>query len=316
MNTFGKSLLLWVVAGSVLAQDATPQSAPLDGKPGAFVLVERLIEVEVPLHVISREGRPVADIKQDELHVLDDGKPPSRVVLFSAVHDNPLFTGFLFDTSPSAHASLATFRKVIAAAAPSFLHNDSDRAFLMRFASATVVGQSATSKPNLIAAAAVAETSAAEHPLPGTALFDAVNRACLNQFPARNQDTTSNILILFTDGEDTSSLTSLDEAIATCLRASVSLFVFAPRAKGFSTGTEVLTALTSRTGGQVFHADDPPEDLIKSLDSIEASSRNFYRLIYRLASLRHDGGFHTITAFDLERDVLIRTRSGYFAPKD
>ena len=58
-------------------------------------------EVNVVFTVTDKHGRFVKDLKQEDLKVLDDDKPPTQIVHFSSETDLPLRVGLLVDASNS-----------------------------------------------------------------------------------------------------------------------------------------------------------------------------------------------------------------------
>jgi Ca-activated chloride channel family protein len=91
----------------------------------------------------------------------------------------------------------------------------------------------------------------------GTAIFDSIYRACFNQFRTLDSTDSGNFILLFTDGEDNASRTSLDEAVAMWQRTNTAIYIFrAEPETGFSTGSRTLAELASKSGGRGFYDDD------------------------------------------------------------
>ncbi len=70
----------------------------------------------------------------------------------------------------------------------------------------------------------------------------------------------------------------------------------------------------SQTGGRVFQADDSDAAIDQDLRTIDMDLRDHYRLIYKLAELKHNGAFHRIALKGPARVRDIFVRSGYYAP--
>lgn len=67
--------------------------------------------------------------------------------------------------------------------------------------------------------------------------FDSIYRACFNQFRSLDGTDSGNFILLFSDGEDNASHTSLDEAVEMCQRTNTAIYIFrAEPETGFSTG--------------------------------------------------------------------------------
>src|ERR1700744_947698 len=58
-------------------------------------------EVSLTFHAADPHGLPVNDLKLDELSLLDNGKPPQRILAFQSLRDFPIRAGILMDTSES-----------------------------------------------------------------------------------------------------------------------------------------------------------------------------------------------------------------------
>ena len=148
----------------------------------------------------------------------------------------------------------------------------------------------------------------------GTAIFDAVYRACFNEFGHVDFKGSGNLILLFSDGEDNASRASLSEAVTACQHTSTTIYVFRPKLDGSSSGSRTLRELAEQTGGRVFPADASAQEVDLDLATIEANLRNQYRLIYRPLDLKHDGAFHSVALVPPERVSSVTVRSGYYAP--
>jgi VWFA-related protein len=149
----------------------------------------------------------------------------------------------------------------------------------------------------------------------GTAIFDAVYRACLNQFGRLERKDTANFVLLFSDGEDNASQASLKDAVDMCQRSNTAIYVFRAQPQDrFSPGPKTLAELAAMSGGRVFYDDDSDAGIYNDLRTIEADLRDQYRLIYKPADLRRDGSFHRIELKAPERVESIVVRAGYYAP--
>ncbi len=156
----------------------------------------------------------------------------------------------------------------------------------------------------------------AMNPLGGTAIFDAIFRACFYGFRDADPTVTGNFILLFSDGEDNSSHVSSEEALRACQRSNTTIYAFrvSPDTEHYSTRPKALADLATKTGGRGFPADDAEEAIWSDLKTIESEIRNEYRLVYNPANLKHDGAFHEIEIQPPDRVSKIEVRSGYYAP--
>ena len=148
----------------------------------------------------------------------------------------------------------------------------------------------------------------------GTAIFDAISSACLNQFGTIDNRATANFILLFSDGEDNASRNSLQETVGKCQRSNTAVYAFRANSAFDSTGPATLAELTRETGGRVFQDDDSPAQISDDLRTIEADLRNRYRILYRPTDLKRDGSFHHVEMTAPERVAHIVVSSGYYAP--
>jgi VWFA-related protein len=170
------------------------------------------------------------------------------------------------------------------------LRQQTDQAFVMDFDAQSRVVQTWTSDTRALIAGIRGFTAEGKSRLRGTAIFDSIYRACLNQFGRLDHSASSDFILLFSDGEDNASLASAKDAVDECQRANTAIYVFrAEPEASFSGGPRTLAELASKSGGRVFYDDDSDAAIYNDLRIIEADLRNQYRLIYKPAELKHDG---------------------------
>ncbi len=272
-------------------------------------------EVSLTFHAADAHGLPVNDLKLDDLSILDDGKPPRKVLAFRPLEDFPVRAGILMDTSESMEGYLPRNRAISIEYAQRLLRQQTDQAFVMDFDTQSRVAQPWTSNTRALVAGIRGFTPEGKSRLRGTAIFDSIYRACLNQFGRLDPTGSGNFILLFSDGEDNASLTPAKDAIGECQHANTAIYVFrAEPEASFSEGPKTLAELASKSGGRVFYDDDSDAAIYNDLRIIEADLRNQYRLVYKPAELRHDGSFHRIELRGPERVESILVRGGYYAP--
>jgi Ca-activated chloride channel homolog len=272
-------------------------------------------EVILTFHAADAHGRPISDLKLDELSLFDNGKPPRKILAFQSLQNRPIRAGILVDKSESMGQDLSTNRTISTKYIQHLLRQQTDQIFIMNFASLSQIAQPWTSDPTALTAGLRKFTDVGSH-IPGTAVFDAIYRACLNQFGHVDDVGSGKFILLFSDGEDNASQASLKEAVGECERTNTAIYAFRsePKSTFGAPGPGVLAELTSETGGRVFHEDDSEVEIDNDLRTIEADIRDQYRLVYRPAELNRDGSFHRIALKAPERVDSIVIRSGYYAP--
>ena len=78
----------------------------------AYRLKVGVDEVYLTFHAADVHGLPNNDLKLDELRLLDDGKPPLRVLDFRLFNDSPVRAGILVDTSDSMQEVFPVARSI------------------------------------------------------------------------------------------------------------------------------------------------------------------------------------------------------------
>jgi VWFA-related protein len=142
-----------------------------------------------------------------------------------------------------------------------------------------------------------------------TPLYDSVLFAT-NFLSGHGDANAGKVLIIFSDGSDTISRNSLDDAVETSLRNEVQLYAIDQNdPRSLSPGAAVLRSLARATGGRYF----PPSQANQALQVILESFRASYTVSYRMPSQAL--GFHTIRILPTHNlNLQFRSRSGYFYP--
>ena len=272
-------------------------------------------EVTLEFHASDAHGLPLNDLKLTDLRILDNGFPPVRVSKFQVLRDVPLRADFLFDTSASMAPALSHNREIALQFTQNILRQSSDQAFITNFGSVSKSVQPWTNDAKALELSLRYPSFYGERARPGTALYDAVYQACHYQFATADKAETSNLILLFSDGEDNASHFNLSQTVQACQHAHTAIYAFRMDS---SSGASALEELTEKTGGRVFY--DPASSATSKSDSyddlrqIEAAQRNQYQLIYVPARIRHDGTFHHVQLSASDLQDHIEVRSGYYAP--
>jgi Ca-activated chloride channel family protein len=196
------------------------------------------------------------------------------------------------------------------------LRRRTDQAFVMDFGRVSSVQQPLTNDPVILAAAVRKRPPPSPSGIRGTAIFDAIFRACFYEFGKVGDAASGNFILLFSDGEDNASNAALKDAVDICQRNNTAIYAFrsdSPTGEG-STGPATLAELAQETGGRVFPGSGSADEVAGDLRIVEADLRNQYRLVYKPAGLKHDASFHPITLEVPDRVDSITIRSGYYAP--
>ena len=222
--------------------------------------------IELPTTVI-RNGHPVNDLPETAFKVLDEGKPV-KVTKFEHVNNLPLSIGLAIDTSASMQPRMDEARK----AGSQFFSNvmrKSDRAFLVSFDTQPQLIQRWS--PNLADVnAGLAKLRAEE----STALYDAIVYSLYNFVGIRGQKA----LVLITDGKDTSSKFSFEQALEYARRAAVPIYAVGIGIRGTDVDVRYkLGKFCSETGGNAYYIENAIE-LTRIYGEIQNELRSQYIL--------------------------------------
>jgi VWFA-related protein len=273
-------------------------------------------EVLLTFHAADVHGLPINDLKLEELSLSDNGKPPRKILAFQSLENLPIRTGILIDTSESMQQDIAGNQSISIKYAQHLVRQPTDQAFVMKFGALAEIAQPWTSDTNALTIGIHKFTGSGASHLRGTALFNALYQACLNQFGHVDNAGSGNLILLFSDGEDNAGNTSLKNVIDECQHTNTAIYAFRTDTKTSfgAEGPKILADLASQSGGSVFNANDSDAEIDSDLRIIEANLRSQYRLIYKPAELAHNGSFHRISLKAPERVDNIIIRSGYYAP--
>jgi VWFA-related protein len=187
-------------------------------------------EVSLSFHAADGHGLAVNDLKVEELKLLDNGRPPAKIAVFQPLQDASIRAGILMDMSESMREFIARNRAISIEYAQRVLRQKTDQAFVMDFGYLSKVVQPWTGDPAVLAAGVRRVSAGGESPLGGTAMLDAIYRACFSEFGridrGTNQGPTGNFILLFSDGEDNAGHMSLKEAVDACQRTNTAIYSF------------------------------------------------------------------------------------------
>ncbi|MDR3792771.1 MAG: VWA domain-containing protein [Terracidiphilus sp.] len=269
-------------------------------------------EVNLIFTVTDKHGKYIPNLRLGDFALLDDQKAPERVNSFHQQINLPLRVGIMIDTSTSIHSRFKFEQQAATEFLLQIVKAKSDRAFVMGFDVTPTVTQNWTNDLDGL------ETGVNKlSPGGGTALFDAVYTACRDKLldESRGQDPVRKAVILLSDGDDNQSRVYLNEAIKMCQRSETIIYAISTNwTPSRGVGDKVMSQLASETGGQVFF---PPsvEEVSNSFKEIEEELRSQYALTYTPADFKTDGAFRSIYLYCNDRRYQVRTRKGYFAPR-
>jgi VWFA-related protein len=267
-------------------------------------------EVDLIFTVTDKHGAFVTGLQQQSFGLLDDGRPPQRVISFKQQTNLPLRVGIMMDTSSSIRQRFQFEQQ----AATDFLlqvMHPADRAFIEGFDVQTDIAQDFTNRIDLL------DTGIRRlRPGGGTALFDSLYKTCRDQMLTLRQDiSVRKAIVLVSDGDDDYSRALESDAIKMCQRAETIVYTISTNTgPSKDKGDDVLQQIADATGGQAFFP-TRIDDVALGFHNIEVELRSQYSLVYIPSNFKQDGSFRSIYLQSTDPRYNVRAKKGYFAPK-
>jgi Ca-activated chloride channel family protein len=268
--------------------------------------------VSLNVTVMDQQNRYVTDLDLDNFAVFEDGV--KQEVTFFNRRQQPVALSLLLDSSASMEDKLPTLQT----AAGNFVRRlrPSDLAQVIDFDSRVEIRQAFTSNHDELEAA-IQKTSAGGSTSLHNAIYIALKE--LKKVKAvSEEDVRRQALVVFSDGEDTSSLVSFDEVLDLAKRSETAIYTIALRGtdtqtKGFREAEFVMRTLAQETGGRSFFP-AKVEDLNGVYSQIADELASQYTLGYTSKNNRRDGAYRRIVVQVTRPGVSPRAKRGYYAP--
>jgi VWFA-related protein len=294
-------------------QNTTPAAQQEAGpEPGQATETLQLFSREVDLlfAVTDKHGNFINGLQQQNFGLLDDGRPPERVIRFVQQTNLPLRVGIMIDTSSSIRQRFQYEQQAAIDFLLQVMH-PVDRAFVEGFDVQTDIEQDYTNRVDLLDSGI-----SRLRPGGGTALYDSLYKTCRDQMLTLKQSAdVRKLIVLVSDGDDDYSRATEDDAIKMCQRAETIVYTISTNTgPSRDKGDDTLLKISDATGGRAFFP-TRMEDVSGSFLNIEAELRSQYSLVYVPAGFKQDGSFRTIYLQSLDPRYVVRAKKGYFAPK-
>ncbi|HEY1206263.1 MAG: VWA domain-containing protein [Bryobacteraceae bacterium] len=302
--------LLMVVVAGLTAQGPPELSKPPADSENARIQVE-VNRVNVLCTVTDKKGRFITDLTKGDFAVLEN-KQPQSIIEFSAESDLPLRLAILIDTSNSVRDRFRFIQEAAVEFVNSVMRPGQDKAMVVSFDTSAELVSDMSDDPNKLAGL-IRDL----RPGGGTALFDAIYFASREKLVAEQpRDKFRRAIVILSDGDDNQSQMSRDQALEMAQKADTVIYTISTNITRIETdGDKVLKYLSSETGGQAFFP-FKVEDLSQSFENIASELRHQYNIYYRPERMKRDGSYQAITLLvRLRKDLVVRARKGYYAPK-
>lgn len=289
----------WVRAVAHLAGGGDAEATRFLGGGGGDVVEVDFVELLAT--VVDRRGRPVNDLRPEEISLLENGRPQS-LRRMERVENVPIHAGVVIDTSKSMTEEMADeveaahrfFEKIL---------TPRDRAAVITFDAGPRLAVRFTSRVDRLAGGLAGLQATGTT----TALYDSLAFA-LHYFSGLEG---KRALILLTDGEDDSSVMSFDDVLDFARRTGVAIYSIGlgVRTTPVDFGL-ALDRLARETGGRSYRIGRAAE-LDRVYEQIESELRAQYLLAYQSDA---EGGdeYRTIEVEVGRPGVEVRTAPGYY----
>jgi Ca-activated chloride channel family protein len=251
------------------------QPAPIERQPPSTIYVESRL-VSVALNVVDEYGAPVGGLTQTDFELSEDNRP-QKIAVFDKESSTPLEIVLAIDASESVFADDRLEREAAKSFVKSLLR-ERDRLDLMDFADSVDELVGFTNDPHRIDDG-LGRIQRGE----ATALYDAVYLAAqrLGQASAPG---ARKVMVLITDGENTTHHGSYNDAIEQAERAGAMVYalIIVPveADAGRNTGGEhALIQMSRDTGGKFYYVADK-HDLAPAFQHVSDDLRTQYTVGY------------------------------------
>ena len=267
--------------------------------------------VNVLFSVTDRNGRFVSGLGPEDFRVEEDGDP-QEITYFARENELPLTLALLVDTSPSVGPVFEEEKRTAVSFLSTTLRAE-DLALVIGFDRDVTLFQDFTENSDLLGTAVHALEIGS-----GTSIYDAILLASEERLRA---EAGRKAIILISDGEDTTSRISRNEALIAAHQADAIIYSISnalPRRGGFFGGgggggdMGALERLSEETGGTVYQleSDSRFEEIFAQ---IADELRSQYSLGYFSTNSEGDGEYREIEIIPVNRDHRVRARRGYYA---
>jgi Ca-activated chloride channel family protein len=263
--------------------------------------------------VVDKNGHLVTDLPQSAFTVYENGA--TQPIKSFKREDVPVSMGLIIDNSGSMRDKRA--RVEAAATALAKDSNPQDEVFVVNFNDEAFLdnphGKDFTSDIKEIEEALTRIDSRG-----GTAMRDAIRMSIDHEKEKAHRD--KKVLVVVTDGNDNSSLISLENLVKASQQSGVLIYAVGllseEERREAKRAERALNALADATGGEAFFPKDVT-DVERIAHQVAHDIRNQYTIVYTPSNQTMDGTYRQIkVTVKAPGNPTVRTRSGYYATPD
>lgn len=285
---------------------------PLEDDPASRLEIDvNVTRVNMLFTVSDKKGRFVTDLAKEDFDVIEAKKLQS-ILEFTAEANLPLRIAVLIDTSNSIRDRFRFQQEAAGDFVNTVIRPGQDKGMVVSFdSSAEMVADLTDSVETL------GNAIRNLRPGGGTALYDAIFFASRDRLAGdQPRDKFRRAIVILSDGEDNDSRYTREQALEMAQKADVVVYTISTNITRIPTdGDKVLRYLAEETGGLSFFP-FKAQDLAQSFENIANELRHQYNLFYRPEPLKADGLYHPVEIkIKNRKDLIVRARRGYYAPK-
>jgi VWFA-related protein len=311
MKTLAVSVIALSAALGGLRGQAVDEKPTRPDQEDKNRIVLDVSRVNLLFTVSDKKGRFITDLGKSDFEVFES-KKPQGIMEFNAESNLPLRLAILIDTSNSIRERFRFQQEAATEFVNDVVRPRQDKAIVVSFDTAAELVADLTDEPEVLAKAIQGL-----RPGGGTALYDAIFFACRDKL-MQDQPLYKfrRAMVILSDGEDNQSRYTRDQALEMAQKADVVVYTISTNITRIETeGDKVMKYFAAETGGQAFFP-FRAEDLNQSFENIANELRHQYNIFYRPEPLKTDGLYHPVDIrVKGRKDLLVRARKGYYAPK-
>jgi len=279
------------------------------GQSGPPTIRAEVSLVNIVFNAVDKRGRPVEGLRPEDFEIRENGQP-QKIEYFSALGTGteiPLTIALLIDTSGSVRDKLEFEKATAAEFLKQILSPNKDLALIIQFDSDVNLVQDFTQRQEDLLEA-LDSLRAGNN----TSLYDAVYLASEEKL---RHEVGRRVIVVITDGADTSSRVRKEEAIEAAQKADVLIYGIGVRSQGQQYDFGVLKKFAEETGGSFFSPRARFAEIQEAFQAIGEQIKGQYSLAYNPTDKTKDGSYRRIDIRCKVKGVRIRARKGYYAPE-
>ncbi|MBI3941135.1 MAG: VWA domain-containing protein [Acidobacteria bacterium] len=285
--------------------------APLRAQYSQTIIRAEVNLIRVLFTAFDRRGRHVTGLTNGDVEIYEDGVRQSleyfRKQTDAESQEEPLAVALLMDTSGSVKDKLPLEQTIAIDFLKRVLRPQRDRAAIVRFDTRVTPVQDFTDDIGQLESALQSLVSGGT-----TALYDAIYLASeekLKSAPGRK------VMVVVSDGEDTSSKTTRKQAIEAAQRNDVTIFAVGINSQGSRPEFVPLKEFAQETGGRFFNSRPATREMTRVFHEMVETLKQQYDVFYYSTNQKKDGTFRAIKILLKKKHARVQHRVGYYAPR-